>query len=135
MLAIHNCAAIPVTAGGKVLGIITDRDITCRGVSSGNDAPTLPVSAFMTTPVIALRPDDDLQEAARLMEENRIHHLPVISEDGELVGIIAQSDLGKRLSDREFGELARHTSIPPANEPGGRQDLVKTVEMRRPDLA
>ena len=45
------------------------------------------------------------------MEENAIHHLPVIRSDGILVGILAQSDLGKRMTNREFGALARMTSI------------------------
>ena len=107
----HDCAAIPVTESGKIIGIITDRDIACRGVATRNDPETVAVSECMTTAVIAVNPDDDIDKAAALMEENSIHHLPVIRDDGTLVGMIAQSDLGRRMTNREFGALARMTSI------------------------
>jgi CBS-domain-containing membrane protein len=45
------------------------------------------------------------------MEENSLHHLPVMKEDGTLVGMVAQSDIGRRMTNREFGALARMTSI------------------------
>ena len=45
------------------------------------------------------------------MKENHVHHLPVIDENGRLLGIIAQSDLGRRMSNRELGQLTRETSI------------------------
>jgi CBS-domain-containing membrane protein len=46
-----------------------------------------------------------------VMKENRVHHLPVIDEEGRLLGIVAQSDLGRRMTNRELGDLARETSI------------------------
>ena len=45
------------------------------------------------------------------MKENRVHHLPVIDGEGRLVGIVAQSDLARRMSNRELGQLARETSV------------------------
>jgi len=65
----------------------------------------------MSRPVITIEVDDTLEDAAELMEENAIHHLPVIRGDGYLVGMLAQSDLGRRMTNREFGALARRTSI------------------------
>jgi CBS domain-containing protein len=107
----HDCAAIPVTRNGELVGIITDRDIACRAVAKANNAADLLVQEFMTAPVIAVNPDDPLDKAAELMSENRIHHLPVITTDGRVVGVLAQSDLGRRMTNREFGEMARRTSI------------------------
>lgn len=111
LMDVHDCAAIPVARNGELIGIITDRDIACRGVAKVSNAPDLPVSEFMTSPVIAVGPDDPLDAAAELMQENRIHHLPVITSEGRVVGMLAQSDLGRRMTNREFGEMARRTSI------------------------
>jgi len=111
LMDVHDCAAIPVARNGELVGIITDRDIACRGVAKVSNAPDLPVSDFMTSPVIAVGPDDPLDAAAELMQENRIHHLPVITSEGRIIGMLAQSDLGRRMTNREFGEMARRTSI------------------------
>lgn len=111
LMNVHDCAAIPITRNGELVGIITDRDIACRAVAKESNAPDMPVSAFMTKPVIAVGPDDALDMAAELMSENRIHHLPVMTSEGRLVGMLAQSDLGRRMTNREFGEMARRTSI------------------------
>lgn len=111
LMTSHDCAAIPVTEGGKLVGIITDRDITTRAVAARDDIAGLQVRHCMSAPVIAIGPDDPLDIAAALLTENAIHHLPVIDGGGVLVGILAQSDLGRRMSNREFGQLARGTSI------------------------
>lgn len=107
----HDCAAIPVLDSGKLVGIITDRDITTRAVALHDHATQLPAKACMSTPVIAVTPEDSLETAVALMTENVIHHLPVIDGAGALVGMLAQSDLGRRMTNREFGQLARGTSI------------------------
>lgn len=107
----HDCAAIPVTESGRLIGIVTDRDITTRAVALRDDAALLPARECMSTPVIAVGPDDSIETAAMMMTENVIHHLPVIDEKGMLLGILAQSDLGRRMTNREFGQLARGTSI------------------------
>lgn len=111
LMNVHDCAAIPVTENGELVGIITDRDIACRAVATVSNAAELPVADFMTTPVIAVTAEDPLEKAAELMSENHIHHLPVITADGHLAGMLAQSDLGRRMTNREFGEMARRTSI------------------------
>ncbi len=107
----HDCAAVPIVSSGEVLGIVTDRDIVCRAVARGWDAADLPASAVMSAPLVAVHPDEDFEDAVQVMKENHVHHLPVIGDDGRLLGIVAQSDLGRRMSNRELGELARETSI------------------------
>lgn len=111
LMADHDCAAIPVTESGRLAGIITDRDMAVRGIALHDDASMLPASACMSSPVIAVSPDETVDTAIALMTENAIHHLPVIDERGNLVGILAQSDIGRRMTNREFGQLARSTSI------------------------
>lgn len=107
----HECAAIPVTESGRLVGIITDRDIVVRGVGLREDAPLLATSDCMSSPVIAIGPDEPIERAVELLTENAIHHLPVINDRGMLLGILAQSDLGRRMTNRDFGQLARSTSI------------------------
>jgi CBS domain-containing protein len=111
LMSDHDCAAIPVTESGRLVGIITDRDIVVRGVGLREDAPFLETRDFMSSPVIAIGPDEPIERAVELLTENVIHHLPVIDEKGMLVGILAQSDLGRRMTNRDFGQLARSTSI------------------------
>ena len=107
----HDCAAIPVTDSGRLVGIITDRDIAVRGVALREDAPFLETRECMSSPVIAIGPDEPIEKAVELLTENAIHHLPVIDDKGMLLGILAQSDLGRRMTNRDFGQLARSTSI------------------------
>jgi len=107
----HDCAAIPISSSGEVVGIVTDRDIACRAVARGWNAADLPASAVMSAPLVAIHPDEDFEDAVQVMKENHVHHLPVIDEDGRLLGIVAQSDLGRRMSNRELGQLTRETSI------------------------
>lgn len=111
MMLDHDCAAIPIVSSGEVVGIVTDRDIACRGVARGWNAAELPAAAVMSAPLVAVHPDETFEDAAQVMMENRVHHLPVIDDEGRLVGIVAQSDLGRRMSNRELGQLARETSI------------------------
>lgn len=107
----HDCAAVPIVSGSEVVGIVTDRDIACRAVARGGNAPELPASAVMSSPLVAIHPDETFDDAIQVMRENRVHHLPVIDDEGHLLGIVAQSDLGRRMTNRELGELTRETSI------------------------
>jgi CBS domain-containing protein len=111
LMSDHDCAAVPVTDSGRLVGIITDRDVTCRATARYDSAPAMPVQRFMSRPVITVAPDDTIEKAIELMEENAIHHLPVIDAGGAVLGIVAQSDLGRRMTNREFGRMARSTSI------------------------
>ncbi len=130
MLA-NDCSAVPILRAGEVLGIVTDRDIACRAVARGWNAPEVPAAAVMSAQLVAIHPDEPVEEAARLMKENQIHHLPVIDSNGALVGIVAQSDLGRRMSDKEFGEMAKKTSIRGTKVVPGPRHLV----VRSPSVA
>jgi CBS domain-containing protein len=107
----HDCAAVPIVDSGEVVGIVTDRDIVCRAVAQGWNAVQLPASAVMSAPLVAIHPDETFDDAIQVMRENHVHHLPVIDDDGRLAGIVAQSDLGRRMTNVELGQLTRETSI------------------------
>ena len=122
----HDCAAVPIVRSGEVLGIVTDRDIVCRAVAHGWNAAELPAAAVMSSPLVALHPDETFEDAVQVMMENHVHHVPVVDEKGRLLGIVAQSDLGRRMSNRELGQLARETSIR-----GGGREAAKLVRTAR----
>ena len=89
----HDCGIVPVCERGKVVGVITDRDITCRAVATGKAPADVPVREVMTSPVYRIRDDEDAQAAIDLMEEKQVRRLPVVDRNDRVVGIIAPSDL------------------------------------------
>ncbi len=92
MVARH-CGSLPVLEGDKVVGIITDRDMTTKAIAQGK-GPDTKVKEVMTSEVISIRPDMGGDEAAELMAHKKIRRLPV-TEQGKLVGILAIADLAR----------------------------------------
>lgn len=89
----NDCGVIPVCERGAVIGVITDRDITCRAVAKGKAPVDTLAKDVMTTPVHMVRNTDGVQKAIDLMEKAQVRRLPVIDERGALAGIVAPSDL------------------------------------------
>ncbi len=85
--------ALPVVEEGKVLGIITDRDLACFAIAMGHDLNSAPVSKIMTTQVITCTPDQDIDSAAKLMEGSHIRRLLVIDDAASPVGFFSIDDL------------------------------------------
>lgn len=89
----HDCGEIPVCDGTKLVGVITDRDITCRTVARGESPMAIPVSDVMTRDVYTVAPEDKIDDALALMEEKLVRRLPVVDDSGRIVGIVSQADL------------------------------------------
>ena len=81
----RDCGVIPVCQGRKVVGVITDRDVTCRGVAVGRIPSEMRVSEIMTSPVHCIHDHDDVQTAVDLMEEKQVRRLTVLDEDDDIV--------------------------------------------------
>ena len=84
---------VPIKEDGKVIGILTDRDITCRVTANGRDPGTTTAKAIMTGDVSCCFEDDSLAKAAEIMTEKRVRRLPVLNRDQELVGLLTSDDL------------------------------------------
>jgi signal-transduction protein with cAMP-binding, CBS, and nucleotidyltransferase domain len=97
----HNVGAVVVAENRRPAGIVTDRDLALHLGAHGMSAQT-PVLKIMTAPVNTANRDDGVFDATQAMMEYRVRRLPVVDDDGELVGIVTLDDLLKVLS----GELS-----------------------------
>src|SRR5437764_2349693 len=87
-----DMGAVPVVDDGKLIGIVTDRDIVVRAVAQGKTTDS-PVGETMTIDPFTVGPDDFVFEAIRLMGDKQVRRVPVIDDNGELAGIIAMADV------------------------------------------
>ncbi len=85
--------SLPVEENDKLIGIITDRDITCRAVAEARDAATTSVREVMSKEINFCYYYQHVADAAKIMEEKQIRRLPVLNRDGQLVGILTLTDL------------------------------------------
>lgn len=105
-----DMGAVPVVDGGKLIGIVTDRDIVVRVIAEGKGADTA-ISDAMTTELFTVAPDDFVFEAIRLMGDKQIRRVPVIDSNGSLAGIIAMADVVLETEDeREIAETLEEIS-------------------------
>jgi CBS domain-containing protein len=111
----QHVGSLPVTDNEKLVGMITDRDITTRVVAEAADPKTISVGDVYSRDLISVEPDQDLDEALRLMARHQVRRLPVI-ENGSLVGIVAQADIALRENETKTGELVEAISEPSAGE-------------------
>jgi CBS domain-containing protein len=104
---------LPVCDGYRLVGMITDRDIAVRATAAGRDPKTTRVRDAMTEDVVYGFEDQDVREAARIMEEKQIRRLVVLDRDKRLVGIVSLGDLATDAGDdRLSGEVLERVSEP-----------------------
>ena len=95
LLSRHNVGSLPVCSpGGRLLGIVTDRDIVLRCVAPEEDPKDVPVRSVMTRNPSSLFPEDDIRQAAQLMSLHQVRRLPV-TDQGKLVGMLSLGDLAR----------------------------------------
>jgi CBS domain-containing protein len=104
---------LPVCDGERLVGMLTDRDITVRATAEGRDPKTTKVQDVMTCEVIYAFEHQGITEAARLMEEHQIRRLVVLSRDKRLVGIVSLGDLAVHTDNQRLaGEVVERVSEP-----------------------
>lgn len=105
-----DMGAVPVVDNGKLIGIVTDRDIVVRLVAEGT-ADSSTVADAMTTELFTVSPNDFAFEALRIMGDKQVRRIPVIADDGQLAGIISMADVALEMEDeREIAETLEEIS-------------------------
>jgi CBS domain-containing protein len=108
-----DAGSIPVADGGRLIGMITDRDIAVRGVAKGY-GPDTPVRELMTDDIVCARESDDVEDVATRMSEAQVRRLPVIDEQEQLCGIVSIGDLS-----RETDTDTAAQALEGVSQPGG----------------
>jgi malate dehydrogenase (oxaloacetate-decarboxylating) len=93
------------------VGIVTDRDLALKVVGEGRDPKTARVEEVMTRKLVTCRADDDVENAMKAMADYQLRRIPVVDQDGKLIGIIAQADVATRIDAPEkTAEVVREIS-------------------------
>lgn len=110
MMKEEDVGLAPIIEGDRLVGTLTDRDIVLRVVAEGKDPQSVAVREVASTDLVTIDPEQDLGEALRLMAANQVRRLPVVEEDGRLVGVVAQADVAREAKDEQTGELVQEIS-------------------------
>jgi CBS domain-containing protein len=113
----NDCGSIPVVEdlqGKRLVGTVTDRDLAIRGLAEGKGPETL-VRELMTADPVTCVPEDEIENVRQVMVQALVRRVPVVDEDGAIVGIVAQADIAREdgaASDREVGRIVQAISEP-----------------------
>jgi CBS domain-containing protein len=105
----EDVGSLPVCEDDRVIGIVTDRDIVIRAVADGSDPRTTSVADVASREVQTVDPDENLDDALKVMASNQVRRLPVV-ENGRLVGVLAQADIAEADSGKMTGQLVHEIS-------------------------
>jgi len=110
MLRDENVGLAPIVEGDRLVGTVTDRDITIRVVAEGKDPESTKVKDIASINLVTVDPLQDLDEALKLMAKHQVRRLPVTEEGGRLVGLLAQADIAKSVGDKQTGRVVEQIS-------------------------
>jgi CBS domain-containing protein len=110
MMRDEDVGLAPIVEGDRLVGTLTDRDIAIRVVAEGKDPNVTMVEDVASRDLVTIDPQQDLDEALRLMASHQVRRLPVVEEDGRLVGVVAQADVAKEAKEKKVGEMVEEIS-------------------------
>ena len=109
LMKTEDVGSLPIVEDGRLVGVITDRDLAIRALAEGRGAETA-VTEIASKDLVTVDPQQSLEEAARLMAEHQVRRLPVVEEDGRLVGVLAQADVAQAGHDTLTGDVVQKIS-------------------------
>jgi CBS domain-containing protein len=113
----NDCGSIPVVQSGSnknLVGTVTDRDLAIRGLAEGK-GPETPIRELMTGSPVTCGPEDEVETVREVMVARLVRRVPVVDDQGALVGIVAQADIAREegaASDQEVGRIVEAISDP-----------------------
>ena len=111
MMRDGDMGSVPVVEDGRLIGIVTDRDLAVNVVAEGLDPKTTQIGEVMTKGLVTCKENDDVWTALKLMQENQVRRIPVVDDKDHLRGIIAQADVATKFgSERATGKTVEQIS-------------------------
>lgn len=111
----RDCGEVPVINNWEErlpVGVITDRDISCRSLGRGKNPMQMTVKDCMTSPAVTVDLDASVEDCCLLMEEKQIRRLPVVDLEGKCCGMVSQADIARKENEMIAGELLQQISRP-----------------------
>lgn len=107
----HDVGSIPIGENDRLVGMVTDRDIVCKGLAQDNvDPRTTTARDVMTAEIHCCREDEDLVKAVRHMEELKVRRLPVINKNKRMIGMLSLGDVSRSATAELLSECIRSVS-------------------------
>ena len=110
MMRDENVGLAPIVEGDRLVGTLTDRDIALRIVAEGRDPEKTTVREVSSKDFVTVDPGQGLNDALQLMAKHQVRRLPVVEEDGRLVGVVAQADVAEHAEPSETGRMVEEIS-------------------------
>jgi len=103
---------LPVCDGDRLIGVLTDRDLITRALAEGMESKAMLGRDLVTSPAIYCFDDQSVDEAAKLMHDNQIRRLVILSRDKRMVGVVSLGDLAMSADDKLSGDVLQSVSEP-----------------------
>lgn len=102
-----DIGAIPIVENGKIVGMVTDRDIVIRGIAGDREFQKLTAKDIMSRDVVVCRETDTARSAAETMRKRKVRRLPVLNQGNTLTGMVSLGDITHSLPESKSGQLIK----------------------------